>query len=152
MRRVQSLASLVTGAASAAFCVGIVLIAPDLVHAQGKSQGSTCTCPLSPEPDVTRPSPRPRFADVRPGTASGEHTTALEAVHVALTEVGDGSAYVWHHGQGALSGIVTPTASFRDPAGNVCRHIVVEMTRGSYSRRIEGVACRLEGGRWQLEG
>ena len=58
-----------------------------------------------------------------------DEIAALEAIRVALTEVGDGGTYVWHREHGRLSGIVQPTASFKDPAGRVCRHIVLIMTR-----------------------
>ncbi len=60
-----------------------------------------------------------------------DEIAALEAIRVALTEVGDGGTYVWHRQHGRLSGIVQPTASFKDPAGRVCRHIVLIMTIGT---------------------
>ena len=50
---------------------------------------------------------------------------------MALTEVGDGGSYVWRRSHGRLSGIVQPTASFKDPGGRVCRHIVLTMTVGT---------------------
>ena len=53
---------------------------------------------------------------------------------------------------GRLSGVIQPTASFKDTAGRVCRHIVLVLTTGVRSGRVEGVACRLTDGRWQLEG
>jgi surface antigen len=71
---------------------------------------------------------------------------------VALTEVGDGGTYIWHRTHGRLSGIVQPTASFKDPAGRVCRHIVLIMSVGTATGRAEGIACRLADGRWQLDG
>jgi surface antigen len=71
---------------------------------------------------------------------------------VALTEVGDGGTYVWRRNHGRLSGIVQPTASFKDPGGRVCRHLVLIMTVGTATGRAEGIACRLADGRWQLDG
>ena len=71
---------------------------------------------------------------------------------MALTEVGDGSSFVWHYGNGRLSGVVRPTSSFKDASGRVCRHIIVVLNAGTRSGRVEGVACRLLDGRWQLEG
>ena len=132
--------------------------------------------PPEPQPESRRLWPRPKFAGaqpdtqpyIQPGTPSGSRSTAppeagarlddrdeiaaLEAVHLALTEVGDGSTYVWHGRSGRLSGVVTPTASFKDASGKVCRHIVVALSADSYSRSTEGVACRLGNGGWQLEG
>jgi surface antigen len=96
--------------------------------------------------------PRPKFADHSQGLDNGDEVAALEAIRVALTEVGDGSSYVWHRGNGRLSGVVHPTSSFRDVSGRVCRHIVVVLTTGARSGRVEGVACRLSDGSWQLDG
>jgi surface antigen len=81
-----------------------------------------------------------------------DEIAALEAVRVALTEVGDGSTYVWHRANGRLSGLVQPTGSFKDLAGRPCRHIIVILSSGGHSAKIEGVACRLANGRWQLDG
>jgi surface antigen len=34
----------------------------------------------------------------------------------------------------------------------VCRHIVLILSAGAQTGKIEGVACRLGDGRWQLDG
>lgn len=109
-----------------------------------------CICSL-PQ-DAPRASPRPKFADHSQGLDDHDEIATLEAIRVALSEVGDGSSYVWHSTHGRLSGVIQPTASFKDASGRVCRHIVLVLTTGARSGRVEGVACRLTGGRWQLEG
>jgi len=88
-----------------------------------------------------------------PATAGddSDEIAALEAVRIALTEVGDGGAYVWRRRHGRLSGVVMPTASFKD-GGRVCRHLRLLLTRGDRVGTAEGVACRLGDGRWQLGG
>ena len=171
MRSSNSLAPYVCGLVTAIFSVALVFLAPDLAAAQdqvpgspgvvdsgaGKSGsgGSTCSC-SEQQPESHKLWPRPKFAGAGPDRQTGldgrDETTALEAVHLALTEVGDGSAYVWHGRSGRLSGVVTPTASFKDVSGKICRHIVVALSAGGYSRTTEGVACRLANGGWQLEG
>ena len=80
-----------------------------------------------------------------------DEIAALEAVRIALTEVGDGGAYVWRRRHGSLSGVVMPTVSFKD-GGRVCRHIRLLLTRGKRVGTAEGIACRLADGRWQFEG
>jgi surface antigen len=80
-----------------------------------------------------------------------DEIATLEAIRIALSEVGDGNAYVWRRWHGRLGGIVQPTASFKDPAGRVCRHIVLQLTRGERVGRAEGVACRRGDGRWELD-
>jgi surface antigen len=81
-----------------------------------------------------------------------DEIAALEAIRVALTEVGDGVSFVWHRRYGRLGGLVQPTQSFKDGGGRVCRHIIVILSAGRRSGRFEGTACRLGGGRWQLDG
>ncbi|HXE68049.1 MAG TPA: hypothetical protein VN523_01755 [Hyphomicrobiaceae bacterium] len=81
-----------------------------------------------------------------------DEIAALEAIRVALTEVSDGASYVWHRRYGQLGGLVQPTQSFKDPGGRICRRIIVILSAGLRSGRFEGTACRIVGGRWQLEG
>jgi hypothetical protein len=81
-----------------------------------------------------------------------DEIAALERIQYALSEVSDGKTYVWRRWHGRLSGIVQPTASFKDPSGKVCRHLIVLMTTGQNTKKQEGVACRLPSGRWQLDG
>jgi surface antigen len=80
-----------------------------------------------------------------------DEIAALEAVRIALTEVGDGGAYVWRRRRGSLSGVVMPTVSFKD-GERVCRHIRLLLTRGERVGTAEGIACRLADGHWQFEG
>jgi hypothetical protein len=81
-----------------------------------------------------------------------DEVAALERIQYALSEVGDGKTYVWRRWHGRLSGIVQPTASFKDSGGKVCRHLIVLMTTGTNTKKQEGIACRLPSGRWQLDG
>jgi hypothetical protein len=81
-----------------------------------------------------------------------DEVAALERIQYALSEVGDGSTYVWKRWHGRLSGVIHPTVSFKDASGQVCRHITVLMTTGKRSSKIEGIACRMASGRWRLEG
>ena len=89
---------------------------------------------------------------IRPALDRSDEIATLEAIDFALTQIGDGSSYVWHRRNGRLSGIVHPTSSFKDITGQVCRHIVLELSSGDFARRTEGIACRLHTGVWQLEG
>jgi surface antigen len=81
-----------------------------------------------------------------------DEIAALERIQYALSEVSDGKTYVWRRWHGRLSGLVQPTASFKDTSGKVCRHLIVLMTTGQTTKKQEGVACRLPSGRWQLDG
>jgi surface antigen len=96
--------------------------------------------------------PRPSLAELKSTLDDTDAVAALEAVQLALTEVGDGATYVWHRKHGRLSGAIQPTTSFKDGSGHICRHIVMALTSGNYSRKAEGIACRQRDGVWVLEG
>ncbi|MFN3867646.1 MAG: RT0821/Lpp0805 family surface protein [Hyphomicrobiaceae bacterium] len=124
--------------------------APPHATPPADDQATTCTCPETF--DKSKIWPKPKFAELRRPLDQSDEIAALESVQLALAEVGDGSSYVWHRYHGQLSGVVTPTASFRDRDGNICRHVIVVLSAGTRSKRSEGVACRLSDGRWQLQG
>jgi hypothetical protein len=99
------------------------------------------------------PSPAMTEPDVpAPQLDAKDEIAALERIQYALSEIGDGSTYVWTRWHGRLSGVIHPTTSFKDRSGKVCRHIVVLLTTGKRTARKEGIACRLASGRWQLDG
>ena len=81
-----------------------------------------------------------------------DQIAALERLQYALSEIGDGSTYVWRRWHGNLTAIVHPTDSFKDRTGKVCRNFFVVLSSGKRTKRTEGVACRLPNGRWQLDG
>lgn len=168
MRPNASLFSFVASAMIAFFFVAAIFLIPDLASATeptspsvtapspaapGGGDTNSCTCPDALTPETKeRIWPRPKFADLKSSLDTSDEIAALESVQLALSEVGDGSTYVWHRYHGRLSGVVQPTASFRDSAGNVCRHLVVILSAGTRSKRTEGIACRLGSGQWQLQG
>jgi surface antigen len=80
-----------------------------------------------------------------------DEIAALESVQLALTEIADGSSYIWHRNHGRLSGVVKPVSSFKDSNGSVCRYAVVVLSNLDITKRTEIVACRLPTGIWQLE-
>lgn len=142
---------LVAGLGAAIFLFATVLVTTDPAAASPRPEGAiTCACAAAPaRAEQDQPSPaatNPRFS-----LDSTDEIAALEAVHVALTEASDGATYVWHRSHGRLSGAVHVTSSFRDVDGKVCRHLVIMLSSGGYSRKIEGIACRTHG-IWSLEG
>jgi surface antigen len=82
----------------------------------------------------------------------GDAAAVLEGIQNALTEVADGSTYVWHRRDGRLSGMAQPTASFKDTTGQPCRHLIVMLNTPQRSSKVEGIACRAADLRWQLAG
>ena len=141
-----------TAALAAASLAALMAVMP------GRKANAQGVRPQLPSIDRSEPqegaqaAPRPRFADHSQELDDSDEIATLDAIHFVLTQVGDGSSYGWHRGNGHLSAGIHPASSFRDASGRICRHIVVILTTGARTRRIEGAACRLDGGRWQLEG
>jgi surface antigen len=149
MRLVRCVALFV--AAVAACAMSLVLAAPmaALAAESAPAEKPSCSCPGQDAPGREA---RPKFADLQSNLDEGDEIAALEAIRLALTQVGDGGTFVWRRANGRISGIVKPTSSFKNADGKVCRHIVIVLAAGSRTGKIEGVACRLDSGRWQLDG
>ncbi len=75
----------------------------------------------------------------------------LNALLIALSQVGDGQTYIWGRPKRQLRAFITPTSSYRDKSGNICREIIVSLVLGSYMKRIETTACRGKNRSWQLQ-
>ena len=108
----------------------------------------SCSCPNS----GAQKSSKPKFADLRTPLDESDEIAALESVQFALTEVADGSSYIWHRSHGRLSGVVKPLTSFKDSRGSVCRHVLVVFNGADETKKTETVACRLASGVWQING
>ena len=79
-----------------------------------------------------------------------DRVAAMQALDLALSELGDGVTLVWQRSERGLVGRIEPVSVFRDDAGRVCRHVVYSLALGAYQRQIEGVACREPDGTWSL--
>jgi surface antigen len=138
----------VLGALTAFYLAAMVLLAGPDAKAGEVAGGPACSCPSAGEKTS-----RPKFAEFSGRVLDeSDEIAALESVQLGLSRMDDGTPFVWRRNNGRLSGIVRPTASFRSPKGDLCRHVVVLLTTGFKTRTAEGVACRLANGRWQLEG
>jgi surface antigen len=143
MRRQESLVAPVATAFAAVAMAAIVALAPSLVLANEPVRTSR-TLPALP--------PAAKLPDFRASLDDADEIATLDAIHLALSQVGDGNSYVWHRDHGRLSGVFQPTQSFKDTSGQVCRHLMVMLIAGAAVRKTEGIACRLSNGRWQLDG
>ena len=81
-----------------------------------------------------------------------DRAAAMQALELALSELGDGVTLVWRRPERELVGRIKPVSAFRDDQGRVCRHVVYSLALGTYQRQIEGVACRESDGSWSLSG
>lgn len=108
----------------------------------------SCSCPNS----GAQKAMKPKFAGLQGPLDESDEIAALQSVQYALSEVADGSSYIWHRSNGRLSGVVKPLTSFKDQQGSVCRHVLVVLNSSVSTKKTETVACRLSTGVWQLEG
>lgn len=152
MSRASFLPTLFLTTLSAAAFVAMVLIAP-IPSLAGENASNSSSCTKSTHPAV----PGIRILDLpnhdpRDRLTSRDEIAALAAIQNGLSMAADGATFVWHRGNGRVSAIVRPTSSFRDSRGRVCRHLRLLLNSGDYSRKIEGIACRLANRAWSLEG
>ncbi len=120
-------------AIAAAALAAAVLLAPWPAGAQTATDGLT-------------------LAELKAGLDERDRAHTLGAVHLALSEVADGQAYVWRNAERQLTGVVRPTATFLAANRQLCRHVVLQLSLGGYRKSIEGIACRGLNGRWSLSG
>jgi surface antigen len=147
----QSLFPLAAGGLTAFALVAALFVSSDFAVAAGTPKAQQipgCSCPNSAAQKPTKP----KFADLKTPLDESDEIAALESVQFALSEVADGSSYVWHRSNGRLSGVVKPLTSFKDGSGSVCRHVLVVLNSTDLTKKTEVVACRLTGGVWQLDG
>ncbi|MEO1282489.1 MAG: hypothetical protein AAFV69_12225 [Pseudomonadota bacterium] len=90
-------------------------------------------------------------SSTRPYFTATDKLTALESLQFALSQVADGSSYVWHRNHGQLSGIVQPTRSYFGRNGEVCRELIVFLSSSDRSRKTKTSACRMDNGIWRLD-
>lgn len=148
MRHVPSADTCVLTAVTGFVLAALVFIAADPAYSAEQPQDKAqCEC------SDARKASRPSFAGL-PGPKLDERDeiAVLESIQMGLSDMDDGTPFVWRHANGHLSGIVRPTSSFRDTEGRLCRHVVVLLTTGYKTSTAEGIACRLPDRRWTLEG
>ena len=150
MRSDYSLFPLLAAGTTAFTLVAAIFVSADFAQASEAKAGPSpgCSCPDS----AGKSSGKPKFAGLQTPLDASDELAVLESVQLALTQVADGSSYVWHRSHGRLSGIVRPTASFKDHRGHVCRHILVVLNGTTETKKTEAIACRLATGGWELDG
>lgn len=160
----SSIAPLLGLAASAVFVVAFVLLTPLPASAGAdgpamRGQRLAPHLPVLPLPDEM-PSSRgasasehePVGLDTDPRDLLDRHDrlAVYQAIHLALSELGDGASYVWHRSHGRLSGVVQVISTRRSRDGGLCRRLGVLLTSGRETRKIETSACRLPDRSWQF--
>jgi len=139
-----SLFPLAAAGVTAFALVAALFFSTGFAHADQSAASAGCLSPKGGDASLSLKLDQPALNEI-------DEIAALEKVQLALTEVADGSSYIWHRSHGRLSGLVRPVSSFKDTKGAVCRHAVVVLSDVKVTKRTEIVACRLPTGIWQLE-
>ena len=126
-----------------ALALSVLLPAPPPLKA-GENGANHEAAGISPAPQS--------LMELKSGLDCSDRAVALQALQLALTELGDGVTLVWRRPVSELSGRVKPVSAFRDDTGRICRHVVYSLARGGQEKEIEGVACRESDGRWSVAG
>jgi surface antigen len=94
----------------------------------------------------------PGLNELRARLDRSDRQAAVQALQLALEELGDGVTLIWRRPARGLVGKIKPVSAFRDDKGRVCRHVVYSLSLGGYEKEIEGNACRERDGSWSLAG
>ena len=124
--------------------VALSLFAPAPLPLKAGESGADSTAALD--------SRQPSLSDLKARLDRSDRMAALQALELALSELGDGVTLVWQRSARALTGRIKPVSAFRDDRGRICRHVVYSLALGAFPREIEGVACRESDGSWSLSG
>ena len=145
MRSLSCLVSVASYGLTAFLLVATVMLTSPKAHAEDASlsHGRVSCQPICQNSPATLAKAPRTDTDI---------AAALESVQYALSNVGDGGTYVWRRAGSKLSGVVQPTRSFRNAKGSVCRFLFMLISQGVKTAKAEGIACRLDDGRWSLEG
>ncbi len=128
--------------AAASFCLNSQAVAEPMDGTPGSTDVARMPAPEK--------NPIRLLADLRSKLDYRDHVVAMRALHLALSQVPDGGTFVWQKKSRSLKGLIKPTRAFRNADGQLCRHVIYALVLGRYTKQIEGIACRLENGRWQL--
>ena len=114
----------------------------------GKDEDKTATAPAR--------SPRPRSAATdRPQTvAEGPAETDLAIARATVSEVlgrgGKDTSAPWENPETGARGTVTPIASAYTQDGFTCRDFLASYVRAGSEAWLQGEACRMHQGRWEV--
>lgn len=122
------------------------VLLPALVPLKAEENGANDVAAVA-----TSPAPQGLQA-LNSGLDQSDRTIALQALQMALTELGDGVTLVWRRPVSQLRGRIKPVSAFRDDQGRICRQVVYSLARGGQEKEIEGVACREQDGHWAIAG
>ena len=147
MRTVHRNAPIIVGAG----VLALLLVAPASLSLFAEEPAYTGSVVIDAESALGAEQPA-AFAELRARLDGTDRAVALNALQVALTELGDGAILIWKRPSRELTGVIKPVSAFRDGEGRVSRHLTYPLSLGTFVREVEGTACREPSGTWSLAG
>jgi hypothetical protein len=99
---------------------------------------------------LAAPAPKPEPAAAN-GPAAADLDLARAAVADALAKGGSTRSTPWENPRTGARGTVTPiTAAYNQDGGFVCRDFLASYVNGDAETWLEGEACRVHHGRWEV--
>ena len=147
MRTVHRNAPIIIGAG----VLALLLVAPASLSLFAEEPAYTGSVVIDTESAFGAKQPT-AFAELRARLDGTDRAVALNALQVALTELGDGATLIWKRPSRELTGVIKPVSAFRDDEGRVCRHLTYSLSLGTFVHEVEGTACREPSGTWSLAG
>ena len=118
MRTVHRNAPIIVGAG----VLALLLVAPASLSLFAEEPAYTGSVVIDAESALGAEQPA-AFAELRARLDGTDRAVALNALQVALTELGDGAILIWKRPSRELTGVIKPVSAFRDGDGRVCRHL-----------------------------
>ena len=109
---------------------------------------ATGAVPAPPAGAPAAPAPSPPAAASPPTDA--DLAIAKAAAADALARKGEDVSVPWENPRTGARGTVTPLAAAYTQDGFVCRDFLASYVRGSQESWLQGEACRIHQGRWEV--
>jgi len=99
-----------------------------------------------------RPVPRPELSKLAAGEAPPDADLAFarEAVADALSQDGKATSTPWENPNTGARGTITPLAAAYTVDGLTCRDFLASYVRDKTESWLQGEACRIHQGRWEV--
>lgn len=116
-----------------------------------KPQGPSVIAAAEPQTTGSIPLAMANAGDVPMGMNPIDWPLARAALKEALSRTDDGPSVPWENPASGARGTVTPIASAFDRDGFACRNFLASHVRDGQESWLEGTACRVHRGEWDVK-
>lgn len=116
-----------------------------------KPQGPSVIAASDPQSTGSIPLQMATTGEVPMGMSATDWPLARAALTEALNRTDDGPSVPWENSANNARGTVTPIASAFEREGFACRNFLASHVRDGQESWIEGTACRVHRGEWEIK-